>query len=68
MTNKYLKSIALYSHYIVGIAFWSYFLFYVFTYKKLPIIYSLVLFLLMGIYIGYIFARWSIEYLQKGDK
>jgi len=59
------NKIAYYSQVLVGYLFWGYFLFYVFFYKKLPIEFKYILILLLGLYIGYRFAMWSIKTLKK---
>ena len=68
MKNKYFKIFATYSDYILTILFWIYFIFFSFTYKKLSNTYIYILFLLLGIYLGYNYARWALKYLRRENE
>lgn len=65
MKNKILYNIAYYTHIIISILFWLYFLMYVFFYRTLPNIYKYIFILLIGIYLGYTIAIWAVKYLKK---
>ena len=62
---SYLKKIAYYSEVFITYLFWTYFLFFVFFYKKLSIEFTYLLFLFLGLFLGYKFAMWSIKELKK---
>ena len=59
------KKVAYYSEVIIGYLFWVYFLFFVFFYKTLPVVYTYILFLLTGLFIGYKLAIWAMKTLKR---
>ncbi len=66
--NDMKKWTASYSHIIVVRVFWAYFLFFILFHEQLHKVFTYLFFLVSGIYIGYNFAVFSYDYLNKITK
>jgi hypothetical protein len=70
--KKIIYQFYYYSNIIVDRVFWGYFLFIILYHfiisKSIPPALAYLFFTLLGLYLGYKFARKSYEYLKKNQK
>jgi hypothetical protein len=63
--QKIIDSLALYSFQIIAYAFWFSLLAYVLYFRKLSIYFDYMLCLMIGLYLGYALAYYSIKRVKK---